>query len=132
MEKQVHFGYSHQQATLHAGVAHTKTGVISFCSISSSMRHDPSAIWANLNTVLHYLKALNPAVTTLHVIIDGPTTQYRSKKNFFFLSKIPFPMGFKRDHVELMEADGIGAAVKRQADSLVPNGLDCPNGRVLY
>ncbi|KAM9391550.1 polyunsaturated fatty acid lipoxygenase ALOX15B-like [Pholidichthys leucotaenia] len=103
------------------------------------MRHDPSAIWAHLNTVLPYLKALNSVATTLHVISDGPTTQYRSKKNFFFLSKIPFQIGFKRITWNFLEAghgkgpaDGIGAAVKRQPDSVVAKGIDLPNGRVLY
>lgn len=135
----VHFGYSHQQATLHTGVAHTKTGVVSVCSISSSMCHDPSAIWAHLNTVLPYLKELNPTATTLHVISDGPTTQYRSKKNLFFLSKAPFQMGCQRITWNFLEAghgkgpaDGICAAVKRQVGSLVANGVDLPNGMALY
>lgn len=73
----VHFGDSHQQASLHTG------GVVSVCSISSSMRHDASAIWAHLNTVLPYLKELNPIATTLHVISDGPITQYIPRKTYF-------------------------------------------------
>lgn len=84
-----YYGDSHKQTTLHTGVAHSKNGVVSICTISECMRHDPSAIWAHLKKVLPYLKELNTAATTLHVISDGPTTQYRSKKNFFFLSKIP-------------------------------------------
>ncbi len=48
-------------------------------------------------------------------------------------------MGLKRTTWNFLEAghgkgpaDWIGAAVKRQADSLVANGIDLPNGRVLY
>ncbi|XP_041718718.2 uncharacterized protein LOC121550503 [Coregonus clupeaformis] len=135
----VHFGDSHQPVSLHTGVAHTKNGVVSVCTISSSMRHDPSAIWAHLKKVLPYLKQQNTAATTLHVISDGPTTQYRSKKNFFFLSKVPYELGFKKVTWNFLEAghgkgpaDGIGAAVKRQADSLVAKGIDLPTGKVLY
>ncbi|XP_041713164.2 uncharacterized protein LOC121546167 [Coregonus clupeaformis] len=135
----VHFGDSHQQVSLHTGVAHTKNGVVSVCTISSSMRHDPSAIWAHLKKVLPYLKQQNTAATTLHVISDGPTTQYRSKNNFFFLSKVPYELGFKKVTWNFLEAghgkgpaDGIGAAVKRQADSLVAKGIDLPTGKVLY
>ena len=135
----VHFGDSHQQATLHTGVAYTKKGVVSVCSVSSSMRHDPSAIWAHLSKALPYLQELNPSATALHVVSDGPTTQYRSKKNFFYLSTIPFQMGFQRISWNFLEAghgkgpaDGIGAAVKRTADSMVAKGKDLPNGKVLY
>lgn len=135
----VHFGDSHQQVSLHTGVAHTKNGVVSVCTISSSMRHDPPAIWAHLKKVLPYLKQLNTAATTLHVIRDGPTTQYRSKKNFFFLSKVPYELGFQKVTWNFLEAgdgkgpaDGIGAAVKRQADSLVAKGIDLPTGKVMF
>ncbi|XP_045063797.1 uncharacterized protein LOC123481960 [Coregonus clupeaformis] len=114
-------------------------GVVSVCTISSSMRHDPSEIWAHLKKVLPYLKQQNTAATTLHVISDGPTTQYRSKNNFFFLSKVPYELGFKKVTWNFLEAghgkgpaDGIGAAVKRQADSLVAKGIDLPTGKVLY
>lgn len=48
----VHFGDSHKQASLHTGVAYTKNSVISVCSISSSFRHDPCAIWAHLSKFL--------------------------------------------------------------------------------
>ena len=129
----VHFGDSHQQVSLHTGVAHTMNGVVSVCTISSSMRHDPSAIWAHLKKVLPYLKQLNAAATTLHVISDGPTTQYRSKNNFFFLSKVPYELGFQNVTWIFLEAGhGKGAAVKRQADSLVAKGINLPTGKVLF
>lgn len=48
-------------------------------------------------------------------------------------------MGFQRITWNFLEAghgkgpaDGIGAAVKRQAGSLVANGVDLPNGMALY
>lgn len=72
----VHFGDSHKQVSLHTAVAYTANGIISLCSISSSMQHDPPAIWAHISPVL-----TSPSASTLHVVSDGPTTQYRSKIN---------------------------------------------------
>lgn len=127
-----HFGDSHKQITLHTGVAYTTKEVLSLCSISSSMRHDPSGIWAHLAPVLSYLKEQVPSATTLHVISDGPTTQYRSKKNFFLLSTVPFDLGFQRLTWNFLEAghgkgpaDGVGAAVKRQQMPLLHGEWIC-------
>lgn len=135
----VHFGDSHQQVSLHTVVAYIKGAQSSYCTLSSSFRHDPSAIWAHLRPVLHHLKENNPSIKVLHLVSDGPTTQYRSKKNFFFLSTEPFKMGFKRVTWNFLEAghgkgpaDGVGAAVKRMADALVAKGVDIPNGAKLY
>lgn len=134
----VHFGDSHHQVSLHTGVAYTWKDVKSLCSISSSFRHDPSAIWAHLTQVLTYLREQHPTATTLHVVSDGPTTQYRSKKNFFLLTNVPYQMGWKRVTWNFLEAghgkgpaDGIGAAVKRRADDLIARGKDIPDARVL-
>ncbi|KAJ3605026.1 hypothetical protein NHX12_027077 [Muraenolepis orangiensis] len=73
------------------------------------------------------------------MVSDGPTTQYRSKKNLFFLSTEPFKMGFVRVTWNFLEAghgkgpaDGVGAAVKRTADALVAKGMDIQNGAKLY
>ncbi|KAJ8334000.1 hypothetical protein SKAU_G00413190 [Synaphobranchus kaupii] len=50
----VHFGGSHQQASLHTGVLYTagEEAPRTFCSISPSRRHEPVAIWAHLDPVL--------------------------------------------------------------------------------
>ncbi len=124
------FGDSHKQTSLHTGVAYTEDGVISVYSISSSMRHDPPAVWAHLSPVLAYLRELNPF---------GPTTQYRSKKKKNFLSTTPFQFGFTKTTLNFLEAghrkgpaDGIGAAIKRTADEIVAKGTDLPDGEVFY
>lgn len=54
----VHFGGSHQQATLHTGVLYTAEdqSPLAFCSISPSRRHDPTAIWAHLDPVLGMIR----------------------------------------------------------------------------
>ena len=75
----VHFGASRQQITLHTGVFYyrqveDKTGFDaenleckSFCTISSSMRHDPSAIWAHLKPIFILIQKICPNVDTLHI-----------------------------------------------------------------
>ncbi|KAL7383091.1 hypothetical protein ABVT39_004718 [Epinephelus coioides] len=93
----------------------------------------------SLSPVLSHLKEQNPSATTLRVISDGPTTQYRSKKNFYLLSTMPFRFGFSRVTWNFLEAghgkgpaDGVGAAIKRNADAIVARGIDVPSGEVLF
>lgn len=86
-----HFGASRNQITLHTCVLYTKTDEIlnheSLCTISSSIEHGPSAIWAHLNPILKYLKSSYDIVDTLHFFSDGPCSQYRQKKNFYLFDK---------------------------------------------
>ena len=84
----VHFGGSHQQATLHTGVLYAGAQwPLTFYSISPSRRHDPPAIWAHLDPIVEMVKEKYPKVNRLHFFSDGPATQYRQKGNFllFFL-----------------------------------------------
>lgn len=135
----VHFGGSHQQATLHTGVLYTSSqSPLSFCSISPSRRHDPSAIWAHLYPVLDMVKEKFPLVQRLHFFSDGPATQYKQKGNFFLLCTEPFKRGFDISW-NFFEAshgkgapDGIGGTLKRSADRLVRLGEDIPNAEVLF
>lgn len=123
----VHFGGSHQQATLHTGVLYnTEQTPIPFCSISSSRRHDPPAIWAHLEPVLEMVKTRYPIVERLHFFSDGQATQYKQKGNFYLLSTEPFKHGFKDLSWNFFEAshgkgapDGIGGTLKRSADRIV-------------
>lgn len=64
----VHFGGSHQQATLQTGVLYTPGDQtpLAFCSISPSRRHDPLAIWAHLQPVLEMIRQRYPEVKKLH------------------------------------------------------------------
>jgi hypothetical protein len=134
-----HFGASCHQATIHTGVMYTCSGHVSFASISDSLRHDPSAIWAHLKPVLLHLQATNPDVTTLHFFSDGPTTQYRNKVNFYLFSTILHAMGFESATWNFFESghgkgapDAIGGALKRRADSIVNIGHDVPDAQTLY
>ncbi|KAJ4940403.1 hypothetical protein JOQ06_026706 [Pogonophryne albipinna] len=137
--QQVHVGASHRQTTLHNAVVYTTDGTLTFCALSPSMKHDPPAIWAQLEPVLQFLKENHARIKKLFFISDGRTMQYRGKKNFFLLSTIPFRMGFTAVNWSFLEAghgkglaDGVGATMKRTADSQVARGTDIPTAKALY
>ena len=124
----VHFGGSHDQATLHTGVAYVNKHVAPFCTISDSKVHSPEAIWTYLSPVFSWLEQQVPqGIRRLNVFSDGPVTQYRQKKNFF----ASYQLGEHFPHVEEASwhffeaahgkgaADGIGGALKRTADRMV-------------
>ena len=75
--------------------------------------------------ILNYLKETT-AVDIVHFVSDGPTTQYRSRSNLYLFAVKVFEYGFRKATWNFLEAghgkgapDGIGGALKRQADSLV-------------
>ena len=118
-----HFGGSRKQATIHTAILYTVHGTKSFATLSDSLRHDERAVWAHLEPILKELRATYPKITALHVISDGPVTQYRNKANFYMLSTVPFLSGFEYVSWNYSERshgkgapDGIGGAVKREAD----------------
>lgn len=64
--------------------------------------------------------------------------QYRGKKKFYFMSTIPFQMGFTAVNWSLLEAghgkgpvDGVGATIKRTEDKQVASGTDIPTVKAL-
>ncbi|XP_049421729.1 uncharacterized protein LOC125882102 [Epinephelus fuscoguttatus] len=135
-----HFGGSRKQATVHTCVAYTAAGSQSYATITASLRHDERAVWAHLEPVLRdVIKNCNPSPTILHVMSDGPGTQYRNKKNFYLLSTIPFLSGFRQVTWNFSEKshgkgapDGVGGAVKRTADSAVQRGEDVQTPEDFY
>jgi len=139
----VHFGASHDQATLHDGIFYVRNGdkmsVTSFCTISNSRAHDPAAIWVYMEPILKLIRQQYPAVQTLHFYSDGPCTQYRQKCNFFLFCTKLFDLGFRSGSWNFSEAghgkgpaDGIGGAIKRCADRLVSLYCDITSAEILY
>jgi len=137
----VHFGGSHQQATLHTGVLYTAAELspVTFTTISPSRRHDPPAIWAHLDPVLDMVRERHPDINRLHVFSDGPATQYKQKGNFYLLSQEPFKKGFQAVSWNFFEAshgkgapDGVGGTLKRSADRIVKHGEDIPNAETMF
>lgn len=130
----LHFGGSRNQVSIHTGVLYMTDEVKSFASISEDMRHGPAAIWAHLAGILEYVKG--KGITEVHFLSDGPTTQYRSKGNFYlFHHFIHNKYGMKMASWNFSESghgkgaavSGVGGLLKRSADELVARGVDIPN-----
>lgn len=137
----VHFGASREQITLHTGVFYTKNYHKGFASVSPSLRHDPPGIIAHLMSILAVLLSQFPAVETLHFLSDSPSTQYRNKTMFSLLPKYlsqQFPKiklisyNYSESGHGKGAADGIGAVLKRQADSSVAYGNDIHDFQSFY
>jgi len=81
----VHFGGSHQQISLHTGIAQSSKFQETFSSFSEVTRHDPSAIFAHLRKVL--TQYVNETTEKLPFMTDGPTPQYRNRSMFQFVAQ---------------------------------------------
>lgn len=134
-----HFGGSRKQATIHTAVLYKAHSTRSYATVSNSLRHDERAVWAHLEPILKELRVTSPQITVLHIISDGPVTQYRNKSNFYLLSTVPFLTGFKHVTWNYSEKchgkgapDGIGGAVKRDADLYVRRGGELQTPLDLY
>lgn len=126
---------------LHTGVLYVcePPEPISFCSISDCTRHDPAAIWAHLDPVLDMIGSKYPNIDTIYFWSDSPSTQYRQKANFYFMSTEPFQKGFKRVYWNFFEAGhckgapgGVGGSLKRSADRLSRQSCDIADALSLY
>ena len=138
--KDTHFGGGNQQVTLHTGVIYLDRGrVQSFTSLSACLQHNATATWAHLDPVLKKLRVEHPNARKIHFISDGPTSQYRNKKNFYLASTVPFVQGFTHVTWNFTEAshgkgapDGVGGALKNLADRIVAYGTSIPDADTLF
>ena len=112
-----------------------KGGKAGFCTLSESKRQDAAAIWTHMDPVLKDIKTRYPQVTTVHFWSDGPSKQYKNKKNFFLLSCLGFERAtwnsFPTSHGK-GAPDGIGGTVKRTADNMVLRGNDMTDGHTFF
>ena len=111
-------------------MAYAGSKILSFCSVSECTRHDPAAIWAHIEPVIHYVKEDIPDVHHIDFWSDGPTSQYRNKQHFLCISHIE-AFGLKSCTWNFFEAghgkgaaDGIGGVVKRSADRSTNEGTE--------
>lgn len=139
--QEVHFGASHEQATLHTGVLYVgpDSEPVCFSTISPSRLKGPPAIWEHLSPILSYVKNLLPAVTVVHFLSDGPCTQYRQKGNFYLFTSLLHKKGFQAGTWNFFEAshgkgapDGVGGVMKRSTDQLVSHGRNIHNAVDLF
>lgn len=135
----VHFGGARKQITLHTGVMYIKnmSGELvthSFSTISESNRHDPGAIWAHLKPIFKWASTeCRNELKVMHILSDGPVTQYKNKINFHIISHhikefLPSVLYFTWNYSESGHGkgapDGIGGTLKRTADKAVAEGKD--------
>lgn len=132
----VHFGCSREQLTLHTAVIYYRSGETQyFCSVSNSLRHDASAVWAHLVPILREIEETVPTVSVLHVVSDSPSGQYRNKKIFYIMSQLASYISTLTRVVWYYSEcghgkgapDGVGGVLKRTADQLVAFGTDITN-----
>lgn len=134
----MHFGASKTQVTLHTGVIFYKGGQKSFCTVSPSNEHQPHAIWAHLKPIIDIGKSLVTNLKKIHVFSDGPSSQYRQKKNFYLinyfssLNDIDVTWSFFESGHGKGVADAIGGVVKRCLDRQVSYGRDIINAADVY
>ena len=134
-----HFAQNLPQLNLHTGLHYTKEQKTGFCTVSESKRQDASAIWTHMEPVLTDMHLKFPKVDTIYFWSDGPSKQYKNKKNFSILCSVPPTLGFKRTTCNFFPTshgkgapEGIGGTVKRTADSLILRGNDIVNGNIFH
>ncbi|XP_047522360.1 uncharacterized protein LOC125061169 [Pieris napi] len=138
-----HFGGSKPQLSLHTCVYYSNAEspnngfqTTSMCSISENLRHDPVMICAHLKPILQRIKEISPNLTELHILSDGPTTQYRNKSMFFLI--VNFISQDLNDVNNIIwhysekghgkgAPDGVGGCIKRLCDNSVAMGKDVPD-----
>ncbi|XP_060804464.1 uncharacterized protein LOC132902617 [Amyelois transitella] len=130
----IHFGASKNTITLHTGAIFFTDKCQTFATVSDNNNHDPGAIWAHLLPVIKYAKENYPEISIIHFFSDGPTSQYRQKKNFYLLNLFTCKLNLKYSTWSFSEsghgkgiADGVGGSVKRQLDRRVSYGCDVTN-----
>lgn len=139
-----HFGSSKPQVSLHTVVVYYRktdnsNSNISYCTISNSLRHDPSAICVHLGYIFEDIKSLVPTIRHVNFLSDGPSTQYRNKKMFYLIAThINEQLGAETIRWHYSESghgkgapDGVGGCIKRMADYKVGHGEDIPDYQTL-
>lgn len=132
----LHFGGSRGQVSLHTVVIYIKKErkIINYslCTVSECTRHDSPAVWAHLQKALEFVFEKSPNITTVHILTDSPSSQYRNKYIFFIMTQLNNVFSsLKSVTWNYQEAghgkgapDGVGAVIKRTADYQVKCGRD--------
>ncbi|KAL3861493.1 hypothetical protein ACJMK2_007526 [Sinanodonta woodiana] len=104
------------------------TKIQSYVSVSDVLSHNSTAVYTILKKLVNVLKTGNPDLRVIHYLSDSPTSQYRNKTMFQFVSMheeefgIPARWSFLESGHGKEPCDGLGASVKRAADNAVKQG----------
>ena len=104
---------------------------VCFCTVSSNLKHEATAVRAHLNPVFHYIKTLIPNLRSIDFTSEGPTTQYKNKTNFFLFKHFCNELGLDRATWNFTtaghgksHADGAGGKIEGLCDRAVGQGRD--------
>ncbi|XP_026724527.1 uncharacterized protein LOC113497006 [Trichoplusia ni] len=135
-----HFGASKPQITIHTSVLYffdvnMQKQTQCFATFSPNLRHDTAAVWAHMDPIIDYLKAHSPQITTFHIVSDSATSQYRNYKIYYVITALRwnYPQlkcvtwNYSESGHGKGAPDGVGAVIKRTADSCVNHGADVPD-----
>ncbi|CAH2086899.1 unnamed protein product [Euphydryas editha] len=135
----MHYGASNLQICLHTGMVFWKNRTQSFCTLSDNTSHQPAAIWAHLTPIIEMIKRETPETAIIHFFSDGPSAQYRQKKNFYLLVHYTKKYQLQYTTWSFYEtghgknvADGIGGSIKRTLDRKVCMGNDVVDAKDAY
>ena len=104
------------------------TRVQSYVAVSDVMSHNASSVYTILKKLGSLLKKEHPNLQAIHYLSDSPTSQYRNKTMFQFVSMHEEEFAIKAwwSYLESGHGtglcDGLGASVKRSADNAVKQG----------
>lgn len=104
------------------------TANTSFRIVSENTRHDPVLICVHLEALINIIRELPPK-TNLHVLSDGPTTQYRNKSMIHLIAtylskKFTITWHYSERGHGKGAPDEVGCCIKRLRDSCVASGQD--------
>ena len=119
--------------SLHTMVVYSNSNgnssrVQSYVAVSDVMSHNASSVYTILKKLVSLLKKEHPNLQAIHYLSDSPTSQYRNKTMFQFVSmhEEEFAIKARWSYLESGHGkgpcDGLGASVKRSADNAVKQG----------
>ena len=124
--------WTSEQVTLHTSVAyfpktHDRTHK-SIVGISDLNIHNAAMVVSMVSSLIPIIKSEYPGLKHVHYLTDSPTSQYRNKSIFEFLTRHEAVLGVSGswDYLESGHGkgpcDGLGGSVKRSADMAVKQG----------
>lgn len=127
----VHFGAARQQVSLHTGYIYTSEINEGYCTLSVDLSHESTAVIAHMTEIFNFYISQLKNLKTLHLLSDGPSTQYRNKTMFFLITQyLPslYPQiehltyNFYESHHGKSPADSQGGILKVIGDVTVKYG----------
>lgn len=117
-----------EQVTLHTTVAYFPKSAAkshrSVVGIFDVNMHNAEMVVAMITKLVPILKDEYPNLRFIHYLTDSPTSQYRNKSFFKFITghSEKFGLNARWDYLEAGHGKGLGGSVKRSADMAINQG----------